>query len=75
MQHQIVSQEQWIAARQELLAHEKELTRARDRLSAERRGLPWVRIDKTYTFDGVGGRETLGDLFGGRGSGDPDPAA
>jgi predicted dithiol-disulfide oxidoreductase (DUF899 family) len=64
--HNTVSREQWIAARKELLAHEKELTRARDRLSAERRALPWVRIDKAYTFDAVGGRETLGDLFGGR---------
>jgi predicted dithiol-disulfide oxidoreductase (DUF899 family) len=64
--HTTVSREQWIAARQALLAKEKELTRARDRLSAERRALPWVRIDKSYTFDGPRGRETLGDLFDGR---------
>jgi predicted dithiol-disulfide oxidoreductase (DUF899 family) len=48
--HDIVSREQWIAARKALLAHEKRLTRARDQLSAERRALPWVRIDKTYSF-------------------------
>jgi predicted dithiol-disulfide oxidoreductase (DUF899 family) len=64
--HNIVSREQWIAARQALLAREKEFTRARDRLSAERRALPWVRIDKAYAFDGTRGRETLGDLFDGR---------
>jgi predicted dithiol-disulfide oxidoreductase (DUF899 family) len=64
--HDIVSREQWIAARKALLAHEKELTRARDRLSAERRALPWVRIDKPYTFDTPPGRKTLADLFDGR---------
>jgi predicted dithiol-disulfide oxidoreductase (DUF899 family) len=64
--HNIVTHDQWIAARQALLAHEKEATRARDRLSAERRALPWVRIDKTYTFDTPQGSETLGDLFDGR---------
>jgi predicted dithiol-disulfide oxidoreductase (DUF899 family) len=63
--HDTVSREQWIAARQALLAQEKELTRARDRLSAQRRALPWVRIDKPYTFDGPNSRETLSDLFGG----------
>jgi predicted dithiol-disulfide oxidoreductase (DUF899 family) len=64
--HTTVSREQWIAAREALLAREKELTRARDRLSAERRALPWVRVDKPYTFDGPRGRETLSDLFNGR---------
>src|SRR5258708_2141793 len=64
--HNIVSREQWIAARKALLAHEKELTRARDGLSAERRALPWVRIDKPYSFEGPKGRETLADLFDGR---------
>jgi predicted dithiol-disulfide oxidoreductase (DUF899 family) len=64
--HTIVSQEQWLAARKAHLVHEKEFTRARDRLSAERRALPWVRVDKAYTFDGPNGRTTLGDLFAGR---------
>ena len=52
--HQIVSREQWIVARKVHLAHEKEFTRARDRLSEERRALPWVKVDKTYLFDGPG---------------------
>ena len=64
--HTTVSREQWNVAREALLAREKEFTRARDRLSAERRALPWVEIDKSYTFEGPRGRETLGDLFGGR---------
>ena len=66
MQHQIVSREEWIAARQELLRKEKEFTRLRDQLSAERRALPWVKVEKTYVFDGPNGKETLGDLFAGR---------
>ena len=64
--HQIVSREQWIAARKAHLAHEKEYTRARDRLSAERRALPWVKVDKDYLFERPGGRQTLADLFAGR---------
>ena len=63
--HQIVSREEWIAARKAHLAHEKEYTQARDRLSAERRALPWVKVDKSYVFDGPGGRQTLADLFAG----------
>ena len=66
MEHRIVSREEWIEARKSLLAKEKEWTRRRDRLSAERRGLPWVKIDKEYVFEGPDGRETLGDLFAGR---------
>ncbi len=65
-QHPIVSQEEWLAARTELLRKEKEFTRARYRLSAERRALPWVKVEKNYVFDGPGGKETLADLFGGR---------
>src|SRR5260370_11894824 len=65
-QHPIVSQEEWLAARTELLRKEKEFTRLRDRLSAERRALPWVKVEKAYLFDGSGGNETLADLFGGR---------
>jgi predicted dithiol-disulfide oxidoreductase (DUF899 family) len=66
MQHKIVSQDEWLAARKTLLAKEKEFSKARDRLSAARRQLPWVKVDKTYVFDGPAGRETLADLFGGR---------
>jgi predicted dithiol-disulfide oxidoreductase (DUF899 family) len=64
--HQIVSREEWIAARKAHLVHEKEYTRARDRLSAERRALPWVKVDKSYLFDGPDGVQTLADLFAGR---------
>jgi predicted dithiol-disulfide oxidoreductase (DUF899 family) len=61
--HQIVSREQWIAARKAHLAHEKEYTLARERLSEERRALPWVKVDKAYMFDGPNGKATLADLF------------
>lgn len=64
--HAVVSREQWIAARKALLAREKELTRLEDRIAAERRTLPWVRIDKGYVFDAPEGRRTLGELFDGR---------
>jgi predicted dithiol-disulfide oxidoreductase (DUF899 family) len=62
----VVSREQWLAARKELLAKEKELTRARDALNAERRRLPMVEVEKEYVFEGPGGRATLLDLFEGR---------
>jgi predicted dithiol-disulfide oxidoreductase (DUF899 family) len=62
----VVSQAEWLAARKELLAKEKEATRARDALAAERRRLPMVRIDKDYVFEASGGKATLLDLFGGR---------
>jgi len=65
MQHKVVSRDEWIAARKQLLSEEKEFTRARDRLSARRRELPWVKVDKTYVFDGPAGKETLSDLFAG----------
>ena len=64
--HKIVSREEWIEARKALLAKEKEFTRQRDRLSAERRTLPWVKIDKEYVFDGPDGKQTLAELFEGR---------
>jgi predicted dithiol-disulfide oxidoreductase (DUF899 family) len=64
--HRIVSQEEWLAARKMLLAREKDLTRLRDQLSAERRALPWVKVEKRYVFDGPDGQETLAELFGGR---------
>jgi predicted dithiol-disulfide oxidoreductase (DUF899 family) len=63
----IVSREEWLAARTALLAEEKAFTRARDALSAKRRELPWVKIDKDYAFEGPSGRESLGRLFDGRG--------
>src|SRR5439155_5604082 len=66
MHHRIVSREEWLAARKAHLAKEKELTRLRDQLSAERRNLPWVKVEKQYVFDGPGGKETLADLFAGR---------
>ena len=66
--HKIVSREEWIEARKAHLAHEKEYTKARDRLSEERRALPWVKLDKAYTFDGPNGKVTLADLFEGRAS-------
>jgi predicted dithiol-disulfide oxidoreductase (DUF899 family) len=66
MEHPVASREEWIKARRALLAKEKEWTRLRDRLSAERRDLPWVRIDKEYVFEGPNGRKTLADLFAGR---------
>src|SRR5258708_39640449 len=64
--HQIVSRDAWLAARKLHLAHEKELTQARERLNEERRALPWVKVDKDYVFEGPGGKVTLADLFGGR---------
>jgi predicted dithiol-disulfide oxidoreductase (DUF899 family) len=63
--HKIVSQEEWIAARTELLKKEKELTRLSDQLAAERRDLPWVKV-RNYAFDTPGGKATLADLFAGR---------
>jgi predicted dithiol-disulfide oxidoreductase (DUF899 family) len=61
-----VSREEWLAARKELLKKEKEFTRLRDQLSAERRELPWVKVEKNYVFDGPDGKESLSDLFDGR---------
>ena len=62
----IVSPEEWEAARRRLLAKEKEVTRARDALAAERRRMPWTTVDKEYVFDGPDGKASLLDLFGGR---------
>jgi len=65
MQRQIVSHEQWAAAREQVLTEEKQLTRMRDKVNARRRELPWVKIEKDYVFDGPNGKETLADLFAG----------
>src|SRR5712675_1173904 len=63
----IVSQEEWLKARRAFLAKEKEFTRARDELARQRRELPWVKVEKPYTFDAPEGRVTLADLFAGKG--------
>ena len=63
---EVASRENWLAARKELLVKEKALTRARDRVNADRRRLPMVRVDKPYTFEGPDGTVGLQDLFDGR---------
>lgn len=62
----IASHAQWLAERKKLLAHEKELTRQYDRVNAERRRLPMVKLEKDYTFEGPGGKRSLKDLFDGQ---------
>ncbi|HJY19670.1 MAG TPA: thioredoxin family protein [Chthoniobacterales bacterium] len=64
--HEVVSRSEWLIARKDLLEREKELTRLRDQVAAERRALPWVKIEKEYTFDGPEGEVTLAELFDGR---------
>jgi predicted dithiol-disulfide oxidoreductase (DUF899 family) len=63
---EVVSRDEWLAARRALLAKEKALTRQRDAVNAERRRLPMVRVDKQYVFDGADGKARLLDLFAGR---------
>ena len=62
----VTSDKDWLAARKKLLEHEKELTEQRDRVNAERRRLPMVKIDKDYVFDGPQRKQSLRDLFDGR---------
>jgi predicted dithiol-disulfide oxidoreductase (DUF899 family)/uncharacterized protein YndB with AHSA1/START domain len=62
--HKVVSREEWLAARRAHLKNEKALTRMRDLVAAERRTLPWVKVDKRYVFDTETGKQTLADLFG-----------
>jgi len=62
----VVDRDTWLSARRALLVQEKSLTRQRDELAAQRRALPWVRINQTYTFDTNQGRRTLEELFNGR---------
>jgi predicted dithiol-disulfide oxidoreductase (DUF899 family) len=64
--HEIVSRKEWLAARKALLTLEKEETKLRDKVRAERLALPWVKVDKAYTFDTPDGRRSLADLFDGR---------
>jgi predicted dithiol-disulfide oxidoreductase (DUF899 family) len=62
----VVSRQEWLAARRALLAREKELTRHLDEVRAERRALPWVKVDEHYVFEGPDGALSLADLFDGR---------
>jgi predicted dithiol-disulfide oxidoreductase (DUF899 family) len=64
--HRVVSHEEWLVARKELLAKEREHTRLRDELTEQRRALPWEAVTKEYVFDGAGGKQTLAELFDGR---------
>ena len=64
--HRIVSPEEWLDARRALLAKEKDLLRERDTLRQLTRELPWVKVEKTYEFEGPNGKQTLADLFDGR---------
>lgn len=64
--HPVVSPQEWIAARKELLAREKELTRLRDEVAQQRRQLPWIKVTKPYMFSGPDGQHSLSDLFAGR---------
>src|SRR4051812_31493317 len=62
--HRVVSREEWLKARTALLAEEKAVTRQRDEMSKRVRDLPWVTVDKPYTFDSPKGKQSLADLFG-----------
>lgn len=65
--HKIVSEAEWFAARKSFLTKEKEFTQLREELARQRRELPWVKVEKAYMFDGPDGKESLSDLFAGRG--------
>src|ERR1700680_3729737 len=65
-QHNVVSSDQWIEARKQLLIKEKEFTQLRDELNRQRRDLPWEIVDKNYVFEGPHGKQTLSELFDGR---------
>src|SRR5499425_1865306 len=62
----IVSQQEWEAEQQQMLVKEKELTRARDAVAAQRRRMPWMKVEKKYEFEGPKGKVSLLDLFAGR---------
>ena len=63
--HKVVSEAEWLEARKELLAKEKEFTKLRDQMTAARMELPWVKVNKQYLFDGPDGKDSRPDLFGG----------
>jgi predicted dithiol-disulfide oxidoreductase (DUF899 family) len=65
-QHKVATHEEWQAARDELLAQEKELTRRNDELARQRRELPWVAVEKEYRFETTAGTKSLAELFDGR---------
>jgi len=62
----VVSPQEWLAARKQLLKKEKEFSKARDEISRLRREMPWEKVEKAYVFEGPNGKETLADLFGSR---------
>ena len=64
--NKVISHEDWLKARRELLAAEKEFTRQRDALTRRRMALPWERVEKSYQFEGPSGALSLADLFAGR---------
>jgi predicted dithiol-disulfide oxidoreductase (DUF899 family) len=64
--HKTATHEEWLAAREKLLEREKELTRMSDQLARQRRELPWVPVEKEYSFETVGGTKSLAELFDGR---------
>src|SRR6266850_5962736 len=64
--HKVGTQEEWQAAREELIAEEKELTRRSDELARKRRELPWVPVEKDYSFETDNGTKSLAELFDGR---------
>lgn len=66
MQHAVVSRDEWLDARRDLLSAEKEATHLRDAVAQKRRALPWIRIEKEYMFDTLDGPRTLAELFDGR---------
>lgn len=66
MKTHVVSKQEWEAAREQMLAKEKVVTRARDALAAERRRMPWMAVEKAYAFEGPNGKASLLDLFDGR---------
>lgn len=65
-EHKVVSLKEWLTARKELLAKEKEFSALRDELNRQRRALPWVKVEKNYIFEGPDGKKTLSDLFDGK---------
>ena len=64
MNNKVVTRDEWVRQRKELLQREKEFTRVRDQMTTQIRELPWVRVEKTYWFEGPSGKESLEDLFG-----------